>query len=105
MSMGCVVPGGQQVYIDRETGAVKYTIAHSANTYGGITGGWSITPVKGQDYSILKHRGGLLACPTNKEDVYQVFANLPGLDFSPGCIGPFRAYASANSKPDAWQYT
>lgn len=42
--MGSMVPGGQQVYIDRESGAVKYTIAHSGDTEGGITGGWSIAP-------------------------------------------------------------
>ena len=103
--MGTVVPGGQQVYIDRDTGAVKYTIAHSGDTNGGITTGWSITPEKGENYSILKYKRGLVACPTNVEDQYQVFANIKGVDFSPACIGPFSAIASPQKKPDAWQYT
>lgn len=105
LAMGSMVPGGQQVYIDRETGAVKYTIAHSADTEGGTLGGWSLKPVEGQDYEILSYKRGLVACPTEDEDVYQVFANIKAVDFSPACIGPFSAIASANKKADAWQYT
>jgi hypothetical protein len=44
LGMGTSVPGGQQVYIDAETGAVKYTIAHSAAIpEGDIQTGWNLT--------------------------------------------------------------
>ena len=104
LGMGTVVPGGQQVYIDRESGAVKYTQAHSADTDGGITGGWSLTPQEGEDWSLLKYKRGLVACPVGG-NAYQVFANIKSVDFSPACIGPFYAIASPEKKADAWQYT
>ena len=101
---GALVPGGQQVYIERDTGAVKYTQAHSADTFGGVTGGWKLEQLA--EYGKLTHRGGLYACSTSGEDAgpWKVYVKLSGVELPSDCLG-FWGLASNETKPDAWQYT
>lgn len=70
MALHVEVPGGQQVYVD-STGALRYTVPHSANTgansstvgFGLADNGLYLT-CKGDDF---------LACPLSGA-VYQVYA-------------------------------
>jgi hypothetical protein len=104
LAMGVVVPGGQEVYIEPETGAVKYTIAHSvAKPEGSIVTGWSTAA--GNGFGILSNEaGGFLACPCEEEEgAWKVFAALEGLEFDDECLG-FSALASNATDAGAWQY-
>jgi hypothetical protein len=106
LAMGTVVPGGQQVYIDSETGAVKYTIAHSAAIpEGDIVTGWNLT--EGESFGYLSNEhGGFIACPASGADEgsWQVFVALECLDFDDACLG-FSAIAANSTEAAAWQYT
>jgi hypothetical protein len=105
LGMGVVVPGGQEVYIEPDTGAVKYTIAHSAmKPEGSIVSGW--TTAAGNGFGILSNEnGGFLACPCEEEEgAWKVFAALEGLEFDDACLG-FSALASNATEAGAWQYT
>ncbi|KAK5168777.1 uncharacterized protein LTR77_006086 [Saxophila tyrrhenica] len=105
LSMGTVVPGGQQVYIDPKCGSVKYTIAHSAAMpEGAIRLGWSLD--EGESFGTLSWRRGLLACPVGDADdeVYKIHANIKGVKFSDDCLG-FNALTTNQTKASAWQYT
>jgi hypothetical protein len=104
LSMGVVVPGGQQVYIEADTGAVKYTIAHSAAIpEGAVQTGWSTAA--GNGFGILSNsNGGFLACPCESEEgAWKVYAALEGLEFDDECLG-FSALASNGTAAGAWQY-
>jgi hypothetical protein len=106
LGMGAVVPGGQQVYIELETGAVKYTIAHSAAIpKGDIVTGWNLT--EGESFGYLANKnGGFIACPGSghNKGSWQVFVALECLDFDDACLG-FDAIASNTTRAAAWQYT
>jgi hypothetical protein len=106
LGMGAVVPGGQQVYIELETGAVKYTTAHSAAIpKGDIVTGWNLT--EGESFGYLANKnGGFVACPGSghNKDSWQVFIALECLHFDDACLG-FDAIASNATKAAAWQYT
>jgi hypothetical protein len=103
LGMGAVVPGGQQVYIDAETGAVKYTIAHSAAIpQGDIQTGWNLTEGESFGYLANEH-GGFIACPA-ENDSWQVYVALECLEFDDACLG-FSAIASNSTAAAAWQYT
>ena len=103
LSMGVVVPGGQQVYIDPDTGAVKYTQAHSAAMpEGAIQTGWTVSP--GNGFGILSNsNGAFIACPA-KDDSYQVFIGLECVDFDEACLS-FDALTSNVTDAGAWQYS
>jgi hypothetical protein len=106
LGMGALVPGGQQVYIERETGAVKYTIAHSAAIPNDdIQTGWNLT--EGDSFGYLANEnGGFIACPASDcdKDSWQVFVALECLDFDDACLS-FDVIASNTTKAAAWQYT
>lgn len=113
--MAVAVPGGQQVYIDPECGAVGYTQAHSAQMpEGAITKGFKYTPPKdGAAYGYLGYKQrGFLACSStgnSTEGPWQVYANLKSVDFDDdACLG-FSALAVTGPKKGkqvgAWQYT
>ena len=103
LGMGAVVPGGQQVYIDAETGAVKYTIAHSAAIpEGDIQTGWNLTEGESFGYLANEH-GGFIACPAD-DDSWQVYVALECVEFDDACLG-FSAIASNSTEAAAWQYT
>lgn len=105
LAMGTVVPGGQEVYIDRATGAVHYTVAHSADTEGGIVGGW--TKTEGENFGHLSHPRGLFACSTTGDaetGPWQIYAKVKGVVLPEGCLG-FDALTANETKAAAWQYT
>lgn len=103
LSMGAIVPGGQQVYIDPDTGAVKYTQAHSAaQPEGAIQTGWTVSP--GNGFGILSNSNGpFIACPA-EDDSYQVFIGLECVDFDKACLS-FDALTSNVTDASAWQYS
>jgi len=102
LAMGVVVPGGQEVYIEPATGAVKYTIAHSAaKPEGAVVTGWSTEARDG--FGVLSQKaGGFIACPS-EDDSWKVFVALEGLEFDDDCLG-FSALASNATDAGAWQY-
>jgi hypothetical protein len=90
LSMGVVVPGGQEVYIGPD-GAMSYTIAHSVFVpEGSVRDQWSreapATPT--QAFGYLHFETGFVACPSagNATD-YQVFGQVDGAKFGPECLG------------------
>lgn len=103
LSMGVVVPGGQQVYIEPDTGALKYTIAHSAAMpEGAIVTGWTTSP--GNGFGILSNEnGGFIACP-DADNSWKVFIGLECVTFDDACLG-FDALASNLTEAGAWQYS
>ena len=103
LSMGVVVPGGQQAYIDGCSGAISYTQAHSAAIPdGAIVEGWTLS--QGDQFGSLSWTNGLYACPVeNATDVYQVFAAVEDIEFSDACLG-FDALATNFTEAGAWQY-
>lgn len=106
LSMGTVVPGGQQVYIEPETGAVKYTTAHSAAVpEGAIVTGWHRSEEGSLGY-LKNEKGGFVACPAsgNDKDSWKVFIALECVDFADACLS-FDALASNLTEASAWQYT
>jgi hypothetical protein len=106
LGMGALVPGGQQVYIERETGAVKYTVAHSAAIpKDDIQTGWNLT--EGDSFGYLTNEnGGFIACPGSgcDKDSWQVFVALECLHFDDACLS-FDVIASNTTKAAAWQYS
>jgi hypothetical protein len=108
LSMGVVVPGGQQVYIEAETGAVKYTIAHSAAIpEDAIVTGWTNKQADG--FGILSNeKGGFVACPANATGpdagAWEVFAALECVTFADDCLS-FDALSSNTTAAGAWQYS
>jgi hypothetical protein len=102
LSMGTVVPGGQQVYIDTD-GAVKYTQAHSAAIpEGAIVTGWTTSP--GNGFGILSNsNGGFVACPSENNS-WKVYIGLECVEFDSACLG-FDALTSNTTEAGAWQYS
>lgn len=102
LSMGVVVPGGQQVYIEADTGRVKYTIAHSAAVpEGAVRTGWTLSS-EGLG-SLANEQGGFVACPC-EDDSWKVFVGLEGVKFEDDCLG-FNAITSNTTVAGAWQYS
>jgi hypothetical protein len=90
LSLGVVVPGGQEVYIGPD-GAMSYTVAHSVFVpEGSVRDQWSreapATPTQGFGY--LNFETGFVACPSagNATD-YQVFGQVDSATFGPDCLG------------------
>ncbi|KAF2819538.1 hypothetical protein CC86DRAFT_130994 [Ophiobolus disseminans] len=105
LSLGVIVPGGQQVYVAPD-GALSYTGAHSAYIPpGSIVDGFSReAPAAGAQFGVLNFDTGFVACPAAAADQgYQVFGQVDGATFGDGCLG-FNALAVAGDKPGAWQY-
>jgi len=103
ISMGVIVPGGQQVYIDPTNGAVKYTIPHSAYTPpGSIYDGWTLTE-SSNGVNFLSYVDGIIFCPGTDDNTYQMFASGPNTTFGPNCLGA-SLVASNASEAGAWEY-
>jgi hypothetical protein len=80
LSMGVIVPGGQQVYVAPD-GALSYTQAHSAYIPpGSVRDGFSREqPTGGQSFGYLNFDTGFVACPAaNATEGYQVFGQVDG---------------------------
>tara|TARA_R110002003_G_scaffold63_7_gene5852 strand:+ start:13686 stop:14000 length:315 start_codon:yes stop_codon:yes gene_type:complete len=89
LSLGVIVPGGQQVYVAPD-GALSYTQAHSAYIpTGSIVDGFSREyPAAGQQFGYLNFDTGFVACPASGEgNGYQVFGQVDGATFGPECLG------------------
>ncbi|KAM0714239.1 hypothetical protein Q7P37_010026 [Cladosporium fusiforme] len=104
LSMGVVVPGGQQVYIEADTGRVKYTQAHSAAVpEDAVRTGWNLS--EGESFgNLANENGGFLACPCDDDDSWKVFVALDGLKFGDDCLG-FDALSGNATSAGAWQYS
>lgn len=87
LSLGVVVPGGQQVYVGPD-GSLSYTTAHSAYIPPGSTvTGFSRTPAPNSDlFGYLNWDCGFLACPGSEEDGWKVYGNLDNVTFSDDCL-------------------
>jgi hypothetical protein len=122
LSMGVIVPGGQEVYI-APNGAMSYTQAHSAYVpEGSIRDEFSREePTGGNAFGYLNFETGFVACPAvAPETGYQVFGQVDGATFGSECLGfnmltgkstpSFDTRMSANDfivagdQPGAWQY-
>ncbi|OAK94791.1 hypothetical protein IQ06DRAFT_82112 [Phaeosphaeriaceae sp. SRC1lsM3a] len=104
LSLGVIVPGGQQVYVAPD-GALSYTIAHSAAIpSGSIQDEFSKeAPSNGNSFGYLNFPTGWVACPAAEGSGYQVFAQIESATFGPDCLG-FSMLTSAVDQPGAWQY-
>jgi hypothetical protein len=104
LSLGVVVPGGQQVYVAPD-GALSYTVAHSAYIpTGSDVDGFSRTaPANGSAFGYLNYETGFVACPAGEGEGYQVFGQVVAGTFADECLG-FSALAVAVDQPGAWQY-
>ncbi|CAN9392346.1 unnamed protein product [Alternaria alternata] len=107
LSLGVVVPGGQQVYVAPD-GALSYTTAHSAAIPAGSeqTGFSRTAPANGNAFGYLNFDTGFVACPAANvtADGYQVFGQVAsGATFGDDCLG-FSALTVAVDQPGAWQY-
>jgi len=93
LSMGVIVPGGQQAYVAPD-GALSYTGAHSAYIpEGSIRDGFSREePEAGQTFGYLHFDTGFVACSVEGQG-YQVFGQVDGATFGDECLG-FNALTS-----------
>lgn len=105
------VPGGQQIYIS-PAGALKFTQPHSANIpQGSIKSGFEYKPGNPGHWTWKggEQGSGFMACPTEDDTMYQVFAGVKNADVPSGnagdCLG-FDAMAAAwkGATPAAWEY-
>jgi hypothetical protein len=90
LSLGVVVPGGQQVYVGPD-GALSYTVAHSSYIPEGSdsTSFRRTTPANGNAFGYLNYDTGFVACPAaeGEGDAYQVFGQIATSSFGNDCIG------------------
>ncbi|KAL5392757.1 hypothetical protein DPSP01_000457 [Paraphaeosphaeria sporulosa] len=104
LSLGVVVPGGQQVYVAPD-GTLSYTQAHSAFVpEGSVRTGWNKTERNdGSNLGSLSFEGGLVACPRNETQPWQVYGQIENFTAPEGCLG-FGAVTYTASDAAAWQY-
>lgn len=123
LSMGVVVPGGQQVYVG-PNGALSYTVAHSAYIpAGSIVDAFSKeAPSNGNSFGYLNFETGFIACPAGEGKGYQVFGAITNGTFADDCLGfsaltckflspnvlahvhPLTPIAASVDQAGAWQY-
>jgi hypothetical protein len=86
LSLGVVVPGGQQVYV-APGGALQYTTAHSVAKPDGsdVTGFSRTAPANGNAFGYLEYETGFVACST--DEGYQVFGATEDSKFGDECLG------------------
>ncbi|PSN64231.1 hypothetical protein BS50DRAFT_65950 [Corynespora cassiicola Philippines] len=101
LSLGVVVPGGQQVYVGPD-GALGYTPPHSTSKpEGSIVEGWNKT--EAGTFGHLSIGDGLVACPAGEGKGYQVYGQIEGVELGSDCLG-FSALTVNATGPGAWQY-
>jgi hypothetical protein len=88
LSLGVLVPGGQQVYVDAD-GSLSYTQAHSAYLpEGSIREGFSReAPEGGADFGHLDFDSGFVACNAGEGQGYQVYGGTDDAEFGDDCLG------------------
>ncbi|KAF1949309.1 hypothetical protein CC80DRAFT_497625 [Byssothecium circinans] len=100
LSLGVIVPGGQQVYVAPD-GALSYTAPHSVyKPEGSIVDGWSRT--EGENFGNLIFTSGLIACPTTEGKPWQVYGNIAAVN-STSCLG-FSSLTVNTTDAGAWEY-
>ncbi|KAF1835054.1 hypothetical protein BDW02DRAFT_588480 [Decorospora gaudefroyi] len=104
LSLGVVVPGGQQVYVAPD-GSLSYTTAHSASKpEGAIVDGFSRTaPSDGNAFGNLNFEDGFVACDAGEGQGWQVYGQVEGAATDDDCLG-FSALTVAVDDAGAWQY-
>ncbi|KAL6157122.1 hypothetical protein ACJQWK_07164 [Exserohilum turcicum] len=103
LSMGVVVPGGQQVFVQSD-GALGYTLPHSAAIPNGavLTGFSTTSSPLGEQFGYLNFYDGFLACPAEAQG-YQVYGLIPNNTYSNDCLS-FSALMAPATSPGAWEY-
>jgi hypothetical protein len=88
LSLGVLVPGGQQVYVDAD-GSLSYTQAHSAYLpEGSVREGFSReAPEGGADFGHLDFESGFVACDAGEGQGYQVYGGTDDANFGDDCLG------------------
>jgi hypothetical protein len=88
LSLGVVVPGGQQVYVAAD-GSLSYTGAHSAYIpEGSVIDGFSREePEGGADFGHLNFEGGFVACSAGEGQGYQVYGATDDAELADDCLG------------------
>jgi hypothetical protein len=88
LSLGVIVPGGQQVYVDAD-GSLSYTQAHSVYIPdGGSQTGFSReAPEGGAAFGHLNYGSGFVACPAGEGQGYQVYGSTDNATFGEDCLG------------------
>jgi hypothetical protein len=86
LSLGVVVPGGQEVYVAPD-GALSYTTAHSVRKPdGSIVEGFSKTAAaNGESFGYLNFDTGFVACPASTG--YQVYGQTQDFKAKSDCLG------------------
>ncbi|KAF2994288.1 hypothetical protein E8E13_003450 [Curvularia kusanoi] len=102
LSLGVVVPGGQQIFVAPD-GTLGYTQPHSVSMpAGAIVDQFSKTAPGANGLGTLSFETGFVACPTT-DNGYQVFGQTEGFKAAADCLG-FSALTSAADGPGAWEY-
>lgn len=88
LSLGVVVPGGQQVYVAKN-GELSYTVPHSAFIPdGAIVDQFSKTAPGANNLGTLNFETGFVACPVGGDGQgYQVYGQNQGFEASSDCLG------------------
>jgi hypothetical protein len=88
LSLGVVVPGGQQVYVAPD-GSLSYTVAHSAYIpEGSVIDGFSREePEGGAAFGHLNFEDGFVACSAGEGQGYQVYGATDDAEFADDCLG------------------
>ncbi|KAJ4332258.1 hypothetical protein N0V95_009704 [Ascochyta clinopodiicola] len=88
LSLGVVVPGGQQVYVAKD-GALSYTVPHSAAIPdGSVVDQFSKTAPGSNNLGTLNFETGFVACPVGGAGAgYQVYGQVDGFEASSECLG------------------
>ncbi|OSS44243.1 hypothetical protein B5807_10981 [Epicoccum nigrum] len=104
LSLGVVVPGGQQIYV-AANGELSYTVPHSAAIPAGATvDQFSKTAPGANGLGTLSFETGFVACPVGGDGQgYQVYGQNQGFEASSDCLG-FSALTSAVDGAGAWEY-
>jgi len=97
LSLDTTVPGGQQVYVDRD-GALRFTQPHSVAMNGGSAEGFSFTA---HGSELLFDGAGFAACSFGTDDAKHVYSTKSGV--SEDCEG-FNFFVVANRGASAWEY-
>lgn len=92
------VPGGQEVYVD-STGALRYTVPHSAYTgVGSVSTGFSIAD---EGLHLKFQNSDFLACPL-ADGAYEIYAAAKNTNST--CLGFEFRIADAPGAAPAWEY-
>ncbi|EME38472.1 hypothetical protein DOTSEDRAFT_75860 [Dothistroma septosporum NZE10] len=103
LSLGTSVPGGQQIYVNKDTGRLRFTAAHSTQM-DGTPEQEGFTIVHGAKLQFKKE--DWVACPGQMKGTYGVYAAKYKKSGRNGCLGfAWKVIQLDDSVPSAWQYS